>query len=84
MDHLLLHCRAALSLWPWLLKETSLHWSILVSCNALLCENFKFFRGRRMGVALGRCAMMKFFWVIWFERNRRVFENVPGEVVECL
>ncbi|CAL2258663.1 unnamed protein product [Prunus armeniaca] len=61
MDHLLLPCPAASSLWFRLIKEKGLCWSIPVSSNVLLCEKFRFFGGKKRGVVLGRCAMMAIF-----------------------
>lgn len=52
---------------------------IPVFCNTLLCQKFKFFVGKKRSVVLRRCAMRESFWVIWVERNRRIFENFPSE-----
>lgn len=35
-------------------------------------------------LVLGRCDLLAIFWVVWMERNTRVFDDVQGEEVEHL
>lgn len=64
--------------------EANVSWAAPASCRALLCERFNLFGGKKKGLALGGCAMTAIFWVVWVERNKRIYEGARGEEVDHL
>ena len=55
-------------------------WDNPNSCVELLSERYKFFGGKKM--VLGRCTVLVIFWVVWNERNGRIFEAARDEVLD--
>lgn len=39
-------------------------------------ERHNFFGRRKKGLVLGIDSVMSVFWVIWMERNKRIFKNL--------
>lgn len=81
---MLLQCPVALSLGKKLFRES--HWNLDYpgSCNALMCQRNKFFRGRKMGMVSGKCAVVAVFWVVGMERNKRNLVEARDEDVDQL
>lgn len=59
-------------------------WATPAKYVTLLGERFSFFGGKKKGLDLGKCAIVAVFWVIWMERNRRIFENLGGDDLDIL
>ncbi|KAK9927793.1 hypothetical protein M0R45_024959 [Rubus argutus] len=78
IDHVFLHCPVALSLWMKLFREVNISWIIPKQCFSLLCEKHKILRGGRKAKAVWGCLVLAVFWVIWLERNQRIFEDKVG------
>jgi len=67
-----------------LFKESGGVWVTPRSCYALLSTNF-FGGGRsKKEKILWSCRLLAVFWVIWMERNKRIFDDVNGLCVEAL
>ena len=79
VDHLFLHCTVAYFLWSNLYKTFNLSWSAPVSCYSLLLESFSCLRGTKKARVLWDCAVLAIFWVVWNERNQRIFDNKAGK-----
>jgi hypothetical protein len=48
-----------------LFTELHVNWNHPGSCNALMCERYKFFGGKKKGMVLGRCAVVTVFLGGW-------------------
>lgn len=79
-DQLMLYCPTAASLWKRLFRVTRVSWDNPNSCVELLSERYKLFGGKKM--VLGRCTVLVIFWVVWNERNGRIFEAARDEVLD--
>ena len=84
ISHLLLHCSIAYGLW-------SLHSGVFVFCGC--CQVvyqflFFFFVGvigwGSINLRFGIWFLHALFWIIWLERNRRIFENVEHTASQIL
>ena len=72
----------ASKLWYKLCKEANFLWVIPGSCDSLLMENpFAFVRGTK-AKTLWKCAVAALCWVIWEERNVRIFKGKSVDNVE--
>ena len=74
IDHLLIHCSRAKSLWDLLLAITEVNWVFPRTVRQLLLA----WQSARVGKKRKRvwmAAPLCLFWTLWLERNRVVFEN---------
>ena len=82
IDHLFLHCDFSLRLWCNILKVFGRVWVIPRSSNDFLCLGQGLFLNNK-GKVLWKVVSIATFWVIWLERNNRIFEE-GEESVEFL
>ncbi|KAL4200750.1 hypothetical protein AMTRI_Chr02g255160 [Amborella trichopoda] len=66
-SHLFIHCSLALNLWSRILRLFGLSWVIPESYKALF------------SMLLWKASMVATIWVIWLERNTRIFRGVKCE-----
>ena len=80
VDHLLLHCPVAHSLWVYMLQIFGIHWVMPGSVESLVyCWSFWLgkFNSDIWNMIPG-CLM----WIVWTERNRRSFEDTEKSLVQ--
>lgn len=80
LDHLFLHCEVATVLWRRLFQRVDVCWVCPALCSDLLVIDFAGLGRGPRGVVLWRCAILAVFWVVWLERNERIFEHRIEEV----
>jgi hypothetical protein len=74
--HLLLHCPVAGVLWTWIFHIFGVHWVLSGTVADLL---FSWWNGLgRHSSDLWNLAPLCLMWVIWKERNQRIFEDVSS------
>lgn len=66
LNNVLLQCPVA--------QYFNVNWNYPGSSNSLICEKYNFFGGKRHGFR--RCAMLAVFWMVWMDRNKRIFMEV--------
>ena len=73
MDHLLIHCPVAYSLWMRMLQVFGIQWVMPGLVKSLLFCWYNWFGKFSLDIwnMVPGCLM----WVIWMERNRRSFED---------
>ena len=77
-NHLFLHCQVASFLWQKLFREAGLLWEYPTQTSVLFSQiRFGFGKGKKAKVLWG-CGVLAVFWVLWLERNRRIFEDYEG------
>ena len=77
-NHLFLHCEVAAFLWQKLFREAGLLWDSPTQVSVLFSQNhFGFGKGKKAKILWG-CGVLAVFWVLWSERNRRIFEVYEG------
>ena len=74
LDHLLVHCKVARSLWVRLLQEAGFCWVFPIFCGSLMVEKPIGF-GTNLAKVMWKCIVLSLLWVIWIERNNRIFED---------
>ncbi|ONI36148.1 hypothetical protein PRUPE_1G572100 [Prunus persica] len=84
VDHLFLHCPFSLSLWWLLWREVGTVWVIPKGCSDFLCSDFVVWGLGKLTSTLWGCLVHSVFWIIWMERNRRIFEDYKGVRVSDL
>ena len=75
VDHIFLHCPLSLRLWHKLFNLVHMDWvpprsicdMIIISCRGL--------RNSNRGKVLWQFACLALMWVVWRERNARIFEG---------
>ncbi|XP_024195633.1 uncharacterized protein LOC112198748 [Rosa chinensis] len=83
-DHVFVHCEVANFLWKKLFWEARVDWTTPLERNDLLRENpIAFGKGKKARTLWG-CGVLAVVWVIWMERNKRLFENYGGVEKEDL
>ena len=82
VDHLLLFCLIAHSLWIYMLWLFGIDWVMLGSIEDLLFCWFHWLGKHSSDIwdLVSGCLM----WTLWFERNRRAFEDEGKTVVQLL
>jgi hypothetical protein len=85
--HIFLQCDLASHLWQKLYWEAGLTWDAPSQISDLLTQTqnnqYGFGRGKKARVLWG-CSVLAIFWVLWMERNRRIFEGYGGVGFEFL
>ena len=72
--HTFLQCESASYLWQKLYWEAGLTWDAPSLISDLFVQNhYGFGKGKKAKVLWG-CSVLAIFWVLWMERNRRIFE----------
>lgn len=75
VNHIFLHCPTANFLWSKLFNLAGVVGPLPFSCNSFF-EHFWFsFGGKVKGKVLWEVARIALFWVLWDERNRRIFQD---------
>ncbi|RVW36770.1 Transposon TX1 uncharacterized 149 kDa protein [Vitis vinifera] len=74
-DHLFLHCSVTLGLWHRLFQLAKMDWVPLKSISDMMFINYKGFGKSKRGVILWQNASIALIWVVWRERNARIFED---------
>ena len=80
MDHLLLHCPVAYSLWVQMLQVFGIQWVMPGSVESLV-----FCWSNRLGkfsLDIWNMVPGYLMWVVWMERNRRSFEAKEKSLVQ--
>lgn len=72
-DYLSLHCPLAGVLWQRLFQISGEMWVCLGSSTRMFEIGSVGFGRDKTGPILWSCTMMALFWVIWLERNARIF-----------
>ncbi|KAK9273684.1 hypothetical protein L1049_018494 [Liquidambar formosana] len=75
IDHLFLHCQGARFLWQRLFLLAGVCWVSPASSLDMLVIHYGCFGKSKRGVVLWRRAVLVVFWVLWLERNSRIFED---------
>ena len=74
-DHLFLHCSVTLGLWHRLFQLARMEWVPLKSISDMMFINYKGFGKSKRGLVLWQNACITLIWVVWRERNARIFED---------
>jgi hypothetical protein len=83
-DHVFVQCEVVSQLLERLFLEAGLTWEIPAgSCELLCVRRLSFGRGKKAKVLWGS-SLLAVIWVIWMERNRRIFEDYRGVGLEEL
>ena len=73
VDHLLIHCQVARSLWCWILRVFGLSWVFPETVKDLL---FNWWNGLGKHASdIWNLVPLCLMWIVWLERNRRSFED---------
>jgi hypothetical protein len=82
VDHLLLHCEVASTLWDAIFSCFGVAW-VMPRCvvDLLACW---WSSGRRRSVAVWKMVATCLFWCLWQERNNRCFENLERSFEDIL
>ena len=75
VDHLFLHCSLTMGLWHRLFQLAKTDWVPPRSISDMLSTNFNGFRSSKRGIVLWQDACIALMWVVWRERNARIFED---------
>ena len=79
LDRLFLHCKVARSLWVRLLQEAGFCWVFPTFCGSLMVEKPIGFGTNHLAKVMWKCIVLSLLWVIWIERNSRIFEDKSNE-----
>ncbi|RVW51835.1 putative ribonuclease H protein [Vitis vinifera] len=74
-DHLFLHCSVTLGLWHRLFQLAKMDWVPPKSISDMMFINYKDFGKSKRGLVLWQNACIDLIWVVWRERNARIFED---------
>ena len=75
IDHLFLHCPLMMGLWHRLFCIAKMDWAPLRSIFDMMTINFKGLGRSKRGLVLWQSACIALIWVVWWERNVRIFED---------
>ena len=73
IDHLFLHCSLTMGLWHKLFQLAKTDWVPPRSISDMLSTNFNSFGFSKRGIVLWQAACIALIWVVWRERNPRIF-----------
>ena len=82
IDHILLHCGLARSLWSLLFSLFGVSWVLPSSIREALLGWVGPCVGKERK-KVWRSAPLCLFWIVWKERNSRAFENVEHSIQGC-
>ena len=74
-NHLFLHCFLTLGLWHKLFQIAKIDWVPPRSISDMMTINYKGFGKSKRGIVLWQTACIALIWVVWRERNAKIFEN---------
>ena len=74
-DHLFLHCSLTIGLWHRLFQLAKMDWVPPRSIYDMMSIKFKGFGNSKRGIVLWQVASIALIWVVWWERNARIFED---------
>ena len=74
-DHLFLHSSLSMGLWHKLFQLAKMDWVPLRSISDMMSINYKGFGTSKRGIVLWQNACIALIWVVWQERNVRIFED---------
>lgn len=83
-NHIFLHCQVASYLQQKLHREARVTWDSSTQISALFVQNLSGFEKGKKAKVLWGCGVLTVFWVLWMDRNRRIFEVYQGVGVEVL
>ena len=72
-DHLFLHCSSTMELWHRLFQLAKTDWVPPRSISDMLSINYNGFGLSKRGIVLWQAACIAVIWVVWRERNARIF-----------
>ena len=75
VNHLFLHCSVTLGLWHRLFQLAKMDWVPPKSISDMMFINYKGFGKSKRGVVLWQNACIALIWVVWWERNAKIFED---------
>ncbi|RVW91431.1 putative ribonuclease H protein [Vitis vinifera] len=75
IDHLFLHCPVTIGLWHKLFNLAGLAWVPPRSIEDMLVIAFKGLGNSLRGKTLWQIACLALLWMVWQERNNRIFED---------
>lgn len=81
-DHLFLHCSVALMLWQKIFSFGGEAWVMLGCVRSFFDIQFRGMGRGKKARTLWNCAFMAVFWVVWLERNGRIFNDKKSSLVE--
>ena len=76
IDHLFLHCPITLGLWCRIFSQAGMEWVQPSNICDMLVISFKCFGYSIRGKTLLRIACLSLLWIVWRERNARIFEDI--------
>ena len=74
-DHIFLHCSLMMGLWHRLFQLAKTDWVPPRSIFDILSINYNGFGLSKRMIVLWQAACMAIIWVVWRERNARIFED---------
>ena len=74
-DHLFLHCPLTIRLWYKLFNLVRLDWVPLRSIGDMMIITFRGLGNSIRGKTLWQIACYTLLWIVWQERNARIFED---------
>ena len=74
-NHLFLHCSLSMGLWHRLFQLAKMDWVSPRSISDMMSINYKGFGASKGGIVLWQNTSIALIWVMWQERNARMFEN---------
>ena len=83
IDHLFLHCPVTIGFWHKLFNLAGLVWVPPRSFEDMLVITFKGLGNSLRGKTLWQIACLTLIWMLWQERNNRIFED-KGRTEEML
>ena len=75
IDHLFLHHPIILGLWHRIFSQAGMDWVRPDSICDMMVISFKCFGNSNRGKTLWRIACLSLLWIVWKERNARIFED---------